>query len=77
MEDSIYLNITCEAADTRDKCHQVPRVQTGWQDKEKMVRVRGVCTHNSLGWCKGWRANTSQMSLCQRQPGIPEGVFQW
>ena len=27
MEDSICLNITREAADTRDKCHQMPRVQ--------------------------------------------------
>ena len=27
MEDSRCLNITGEAADTRDKCHQVPRVQ--------------------------------------------------
>ena len=27
MEDSICLIITCEAADTRDKCHQVPMVQ--------------------------------------------------
>ena len=27
MEDSRCLNITGEAADTRNKCHQVPRVQ--------------------------------------------------
>ena len=27
VEDARWLNITCEAADTRDKCHQVPRVQ--------------------------------------------------
>ena len=27
VEDSRCLNITGEAADTRDKCHQVPRVQ--------------------------------------------------
>ena len=30
--------------------------KTGWQGKGKMVRVRGVCTHNRLGWCKRWRA---------------------
>ena len=42
-----------------------------------MVWVQGVCTHNRLGCCNRWRAPTSQMSLCQRQPGIPEGVFQW
>ena len=29
MEDSRCLNKTCEAADTRDKCHQGPRVQNG------------------------------------------------
>ena len=42
-----------------------------------MVWVGNVCTHNRLSCCKRWRAPTTQMSLCQRQPGIPEGVFQW
>ena len=42
-----------------------------------MVRVWGVCTHNRLDWGKRWRALTSLMSLCKRQPGIPEGLFQW
>ena len=77
VEDSRCLNLMWVAADTRDECHQVPRVETGQQGKWRMVRVQGVCTHNRLGWCKRRRAPTTQMSLCQRQPGIPEGVFQW
>ena len=77
VEDWRCLNLTCVAADTRDECHQMPRVETGWQGKWKMVRVGGICTHNRLSCCKKWRAPTSQMRLCQRQPGIPEGVFQW
>ena len=28
VEDSRCLNITCVATDTRDKCHQVSRVET-------------------------------------------------
>jgi len=71
------LNLTCTAADTRDECHQVTSMETRQQGKWKMVRVGGVCTHNRLSCCKRWRAPTSQMSLCQRQPGIPDGVFQW
>ena len=55
---------TCVAADTRDGCHQVPRVEN---------RVAG----HRLNWGKRGRAPTTQMSLCQRQHGIPEGVFQW
>ena len=51
--------------------------KTGWQGNGNMAWVWGVCTHNRLGWSKTWRAPTSQMNLCQRQPGIPEGVFQW
>ena len=77
VEDWRCLNLMCVAADTRDECHQVPRVETGWQGKWRMVRVQGVCTHHRMSCCKRWRAPTSQMSLCQRQPGIPEGVFQW
>ena len=77
VEDWRCLNLMCVAADTRDERHQVPRMDTGWQGKWRMVRVGGVCTHNRLDWCKSRREPTSQMSLCQRQPGIPEGVFQW
>ena len=44
--------------------------QEGWS------RYR-VSTHNKLDLGERGRAPTSQMSLCQRQPGIPEGVFQW
>ena len=47
------------------------------QGKWKMIRVGGVCAHNRLSCCKRWRGPTNQMSLCQTQPGIPEGVFQW
>ena len=53
--------------------------KTGFQGKGKLVwvSVQGVCTHNRIGWCKRWRAPTSQMSLCKRLPGISERVFQW
>ena len=51
--------------------------KTRWQRKWRTVQVWGFSTHNRLDWCKSQRAPTSQMSLCQRQPGIPEGVFQW
>ena len=77
VEDWRCLNLTCVAADTRGECHQVSRVEIRWQGKWKMVWVLGVCTHTRLSCCKRWRAPTSQMSLCQRQPGIPEEVFQW
>ena len=52
-------------------------VEIGWQGKWRMVRVWGVCTHHRLDWCKRGSAPKSQLSLCQRQPGIPVGVFQW
>ena len=77
VEDWRCLNLTCVAADTRDECHQVPRVETGRQGKQRMVRIWGVWTLNRLGWFKRQRAPTSQMNPCQRPPGIPEGVFQW
>ena len=77
VENWRCLNLTCVAIDIRDECHQVSRVEIRWQGKWKMVWVLGVCTHTRLSCCKRWRAPTSQMSLCQRQPGIPEEVFQW
>ena len=77
VEDWHCLNLMCVAADPKDECHQFPRVETGQKAKWKMVRVGVVCTHNRLSCCKRQRAPTNQMSLCQRQPGIPEGVFQW
>ena len=30
----------------------MPRVETRWQGKGRMVRVWGVCTHNRLDWAK-------------------------
>ena len=53
----------------KDECHQVSRVETGQRGKWRMVRVRGVCTHNRLDGGERGRARTSQMSLCQREPG--------
>ena len=77
VEDSRCLNKPREAGDPRDKCHQVPRVQNRVAGQRKDGLRTGVCTHNSVAWSIRWSAPTGQMSLCQRQPEISEGVFQW
>ena len=41
VEDLRCLKKACEAADPRDKCHQVPRVQNRVAGQRKMIRVWG------------------------------------
>ena len=55
---------------TNDEKGGVGQVKDGWVGG-------GVCTHNKRDWSKRWKAPTSQMSLCQIQPGTAEGVIQW
>ena len=49
MEDSLCLNKTCEAADKRDKCHQVPRVQNRVAGQGKDGPGKGCLYSQQLG----------------------------
>ena len=49
MEDSRCLNKTCEATDTRDKQHQVPRVQNRVAGQWKDGMDKG-CLYSQQNW---------------------------
>ena len=77
VEDWRCLNLTCVAADTRDECHQVSRVENRAAGHVKDSRGTECLYSQQAGLGQIGRAPTSQMSMCQTKPRIPEGVFQW